>query len=92
MEAIVYLILVVIGLIILAKQGWLKLMGRGADVLQGKADRKILEIEEEDEYVHHRNLGKTAAKWANNDKPLANKDMVAEARKAALAAMYGETK
>ena len=92
MESIVLLVVFIIVLVILAKQGWIKLMGRGADVLTNKADRKIVEIEAEDEYVHMRNLGKTAQKWANNDKAIANKDMVNEARDLALKAMYGEAK
>ena len=92
MEAIVVLILVVIGLVILAKQGWLRLAGKGADLLTGKVDKKIIEIEKDDEYTHKRNLGKIAAKWTNNDKPIADVDMVNKARDLALAAMYGEAK
>lgn len=85
MDSLVLLILVLIGLIIAAKQGWLTLMSKGADVMQSKLDKKIVEIEAEDEYTHAKNLGKVADKWNNNSKPLADRDMVKAARKAALA-------
>lgn len=92
MEAVVVLIIVVIGLVILAKQGWFRLMAKSADVLQNKLDRKIAEIEAEDEYTYMRNLGKTAEKWNNNSKSIANIDMVKAAREAALARMTTEAK
>lgn len=91
MDSLVLLILVIIGLIILAKQGWLGLMASGADVIKNKMDKKIVEIEAEDSYTHHKNLGKIAEKWNNNNKPLANLDMVKAARKAALARMTEES-
>ena len=85
MDSIVLLILVIIGLIILAKQGWLGLMSDSADVMKNKMSKKIIEIEAEDNYQHAKNLGKTASKWDANDKPLANKKMVDAARERALA-------
>ena len=90
MEAIVYLVIFIIILVVVAKQGWLSLGAKSADVLQSKLEKKIIEVEEADEYQHLRNLGKTAEKWSNNNKPLADQKMVKEAKKAALAAMYGE--
>ena len=85
MDSIVLLILVIIGLIILAKQGWLGLMSDTADVVKSKMNRKIVEIEAEDQYTHAKNLGKVASKWDANDKPLASKKMVDAARERALA-------
>lgn len=85
MESIVLLILVVIGLIILAKQGWLSLMSDTADVVKSKMNRKIIEIEAEDQYTHAKNLGKVASKWQSNDKPLADLKIVKDARSQALA-------
>jgi hypothetical protein len=85
MDSIVLLVLVLIGLIILAKQGWLGLMSDTADVVKNKMSKKIIEIEAEDQYQHAKNLGKTASKWDSNDRQLANKKMVDAARERALA-------
>lgn len=85
MDSIVLLVLVLIGLIILAKQGWLGLMSDTADVVKNKMSKKIIEIEAEDQYQHAKNLGKVASKWDANDKPLASKKMVDSARDRALA-------
>ena len=85
MDSIVLLILVVIGLVILAKQGWLSLMSDTADVVKSKMNRKIVEIEAEDQYTHAKNLGKVASKWQSNDKPLADVKIVKDARAQALA-------
>ena len=85
MDSIVLLVLVVIGLIILAKQGWLGLMSDTADVVKSKMNRKIVEIEAEDQYTHAKNLGKVASKWQSNDKPLADIKIVKDARSQALA-------
>ena len=85
MDSIVLLILVIIGLIILAKQGWLSLMSDTADVVKSKMNRKIIEIEAEDQYTHAKNLGKVASKWQSNDKPLADQKIVKDARAQALA-------
>ena len=90
MDSIVLLILVLIGLIIAAKQGWLTLMSNTADVMQSKLDKKIIEIEAEDSYNHAKNLGKIANKWNNNSKPLADAKMVKAARQAALDRMKAE--
>ena len=90
MESIVYLIIFIIVLVIIAKQGWLQLGAKSADVLQSKLERKIVEVEEADEYQHLRNLGKVADKWANNSKPIADRKMVKEAKAEALKSMYGD--
>ena len=85
MEAIIYLIIFIIVLIIIAKQGWLQLGGKSADVLTAKLERKIVEIEHQDEYTHMRNLGKIEEKWNNNSKPIADVNAIKAARAAALA-------
>ena len=85
MEAIIYLIIFIFVLIIIAKQGWLQLGGKSADVLTAKLERKIVEIEHQDEYTHMRNLGKIEEKWNNNSKPIADVNAIKAARAAALA-------
>lgn len=86
MELVILVVFVCVW-VLLAKQGWFRLAGKSADMLQNKLDRKIIEIEAEDDYTHSRNLGKIADKWANNNKVIANIDMVKEQRRQALARM-----
>ena len=90
MESLVYLIMFIIVLVIVAKQGWLSLGAKTADLAAGKLERKLIEVEEEDAYTHARNLGKTADKWANNSKSIASLKQVKEQRKLALARMEAE--